>query len=126
MLREWPQADVLEVPTLGRGLALAQARRPDLVVLDLSLPDASGLAGISRALKSLNGVPMMTLCHEAGRAEAAVLLAMGVCGYLPKDKLAGELIEATRRLLAGGRFVTASLASRFLSLPPVIARSPGS
>lgn len=117
ILLEWPCADVLEAPTLARGVALIQRRKPQLIVLDLALPDASGLVGAWRAMKQMGSLPVLALCHEADRAQAAQLLQMGVSGYLTKALLAGEFMPAVRRVLAGGRFVTARLAAEFLSWP---------
>ncbi len=116
LLEEWPQTDVLEAPTLARGMALMQVRKPDLIVLDLALPDASGLVGAWRAMKNLGSTPVLVLSHGVDRAQAAHLLQMGVMAYLPKALLASEFLPAVRSVLAGGRFVSAGLSRRLLGL----------
>jgi two-component system, NarL family, invasion response regulator UvrY len=116
ILAEWPQAQVDEAASIERALVLGQAARPDAVVLDLSLPDASGTEGASRILRALKEVPVLILSLNAESAYAARLMQMGVSGYLPKDRAGDELVGALQRLLQGGRYVTAAMADHLLGL----------
>ncbi|MDY0748655.1 response regulator transcription factor [Paucibacter sp. R3-3] len=113
---EWPDAIVDEAATIAAALERIAAARPDLVVLDLSLPDSSGLEGASRVLRVLHNVPLLVLSLNAEAAYAARLMQMGAAGYLPKDRAAEELRSALRRLYEGGRYVTASMADHLLGL----------
>ncbi|WP_077032993.1 response regulator transcription factor [Pelomonas sp. KK5] len=113
---EWPDIAIDEADTIAAALARIAAHKPDLVVLDLSLPDASGLEGASRVLRALPGVPLLVLSLNAEAAYAARLMQMGAAGYLPKDRAADELRTALRRLHQGGRYVTASMADHLLGL----------
>ena len=113
---QWPQAVIDEAATIAEGLQHGQAHKPDALVLDLSLPDASGTEGASRMLRALKGVPVLVLSLNAESAYAARLLQMGVSGYLPKDKATDELVVALQRLLQGGRYVTAAMADHLLGL----------
>lgn len=111
----------LRVQAVGDGpaaLALWPQSQADVVVLDLSLPDATGVEGASRVLRALREVPVLVLVLSlnAESAFAARLLQMGVSGYLPKDRAGEELVLALQRLLAGGRYVTAAMADRLLGL----------
>ena len=74
---EWPDAIVDEAATIAAALERIAAARPDLVVLDLSLPDASGLEGASRVLRLLPNVPLLVLSLNAEAAYAARLMQMG-------------------------------------------------
>ena len=112
----WPSAVLDEASTIAEGLQLGLANKPDALVLDLSLPDASGTEGASRMLRALMGVPVLVLSLNAESAYAARLLQMGVSGYLPKDKATEELVVALQRLLQGGRYVTAAMADHLLGL----------
>ncbi|MBO9689193.1 response regulator [Roseateles chitosanitabidus] len=113
---QWPQATIDEAATIAEGLQHGLAHKPDALVLDLSLPDASGTEGASRMLRALKGVPVLVLSLNAESAYAARLLQMGVSGYLPKDKATDELVVALQRLLQGGRYVTAAMADHLLGL----------
>lgn len=114
--QEWPDAQVDEAPTIAEALQRIAAARPDLVTLDLSLPDAQGTEGASRLLRVLPGVPLLVLSLNAEAAYAARLMQMGASGYLPKDRAPDELRVALRRLAEGGRYVTSSMADHLLGL----------
>ncbi|MCE4554947.1 response regulator transcription factor [Pelomonas cellulosilytica] len=114
--QEWPEAIVDEASTLAEALARIAAAKPDLVTLDLSLPDAQGTEGASRLLRVLPGVPLLVLSLNAEAAYAARLMQMGASGYLPKDRAPDELRAALRRLVDGGRYVTAEMADHLLGL----------
>ena len=116
ILLEWPAAQIDEAPTLAQALDLCAAQRPDVVVLDLSLPDASGVESATRMLRVLKGVPVLVLSLNAEATYASRLLQMGVAGYLPKDRAGDELVQALTRVLAGGRYVTATMADHLLGL----------
>jgi DNA-binding NarL/FixJ family response regulator len=114
--QEWPEAVIDEAPTIAEALNCIAVARPELVVLDLSLPDAQGTEGASRLLRLLPGVPLLVLSLHAEAAIATRLIQMGAAGYLPKDRAPDELRAALRRLHEGGRYVTASMADHLLGL----------
>jgi two-component system, NarL family, invasion response regulator UvrY len=116
VLQEWPDAQIDEAPTIADALTRIAAAKPDLVTLDLSLPDSRGTEGASRLLRVLPGVPLLVLSLNAEAAYAARLMQMGVSGYLPKDRAPEELRVALRRLSEGGRYVTASMADHLLGM----------
>ncbi len=116
VLQEWPDAQIDEAPTIADALTRIAAARPDLITLDLSLPDSQGTEGASRLLRALPGVPLLVLSLNAEAAYAARLLQMGVSGYLPKDRAPEELRVALRRLSEGGRYVTSAMADHLLGL----------
>ncbi|HEY0953910.1 MAG TPA: response regulator transcription factor [Roseateles sp.] len=116
VLQEWPDARIAEAPTIAEALTLGASLRPELITLDLSLPDAQGTEGASRLLRAFAGVPLLVLSLNAEAAYAARLMQMGASGYLPKDRAADELRVALRRLAEGGRYVTSSMADHLLAL----------
>ncbi len=116
ILQEWPDAEVLEAPTLAEALQLAQSASPEAVVLDLSLPDATGVESATRMLRVCKSIPVLVLSLNAESAYASRLIQMGAAGYLPKDRAGDELVTALKRVLAGGRYVTASMADHLLGL----------
>ncbi|MDB5999922.1 MAG: LuxR family transcriptional regulator [Rhizobacter sp.] len=112
----WPTARIDEAATLAEALERLQAQRPDLIVLDLGLPDVSGTEGVAAVLKVAQPIPVLVLSVHEEVAYAARLLKMGASGYLPKDRASDELVTAIERLLEGRRFVTATMAEHLMGM----------
>jgi DNA-binding NarL/FixJ family response regulator len=112
----WPDADIAEARSVEQAAAAFAAQRADLVILDLSLPDASGVEAPMRMLRLAKGTPILILSLSAESEYAHRLLRMGVAGYLPKVRAADELVTAVRRILDGGRYVTPEMADRLLDV----------
>lgn len=86
-------------------LAFAQAQRPDLILMDVQLPDMDGLAA-TRALKALEttrDIPVLAVTAMAMKGDRERILAAGCDGYLEKPIDYRVLLEeVARRLQAGG------------------------
>lgn len=116
LLGRWPDANVIEAESIHAAVQQCTESRPDLIVLDLSLPDVSGTEGVTRMLRAAKGVPVLVLSLNAESVYAARVLQMGASGYVPKDLAAQELVTAIERILAGKRYVTSSMADRLLDI----------
>jgi len=107
-----PGAAFGEAETAGRALELARAEQWDLAILDVSLPDQSGL----EVLKQIRGfaprLPVLVLSMHPEEQFALRTLRAGASGYVTKKTAPQEIGEAVRRVLAGGRYITPSLAER--------------
>lgn len=110
--RRWPEAQVAEAENLAEALTLPSDEPWDAIVLDLSLPDASGLEGLTRLRRGLPATPMLVLSVHNEDAYAARALQLGAAGYLTKERATGELGTALERVLAGGRYISSTLADR--------------
>ncbi len=115
LIRAEPGLDVCgEAGSAREGLELAGRLKPDLVVIDLTLPDKNGL----ELLKDIQAQYPGTLClvlsmhDEAMYGERA--LRAGARGYIMKEAAADHLINAARKVLSGGIYVSDSMASRML------------
>lgn len=111
---EWPGARVHEVATIEAAVRVCASERPDLIVLDLALPDAAGTEGVAGLLQVAGETPILVFSAQAESTLALRLLQMGVAGYLSKDRAADELVIALRRLSEGRRYVSASVAERLV------------
>lgn len=114
--RAWPDAEVVEAQSVEHAVAACQQAPVNLIVLDLSLPDATGVEAPAKMMRVARGVPILVLSLNPESAYAQRLLQMGVAGYLPKARAAEELVNAIRRVLEGGRYVTPDMADRLLAL----------
>lgn len=86
--------------------AVRQVRdlRPDLVILDISMPRLSGLAASAQMRKQGLGVPVLIFTtHESERLELETRRA-GAQGFVLKSQAARDLVEAIDTILAGGVF----------------------
>jgi two-component system KDP operon response regulator KdpE len=86
---------VHEAGTQREGLAAAGTRQPDLVVLDLGLPDGDGLA-LLRDLRGWSGVPVIVLSARVDEADKIAALDAGADDYLTKPFGTGELLARVR------------------------------
>ena len=89
---------VFEAATLQRGLIDASTRTPDLVVLDLGLPDGDGVDFITD-LRKWSGVPIIVLSARVGELEKIRALDAGADDYLIKPFGTGELLARVRATL---------------------------
>ncbi len=90
--------EVFEAATLQRGLIDAGTRRPDLLVLDLGLPDGDGV-DLIRELRSWSTAPVIVLSARTSEADKIEALDAGADDYLVKPFGAGELLARTRAQL---------------------------
>ena len=94
--------EVLEAGTGARGLADAKARRPDLVLLDLGLPDTDG-AAIALALRRWSSAPIIVLTARHDDDEKVRLLDAGADDYVTKPFNPAELRARVRAQLRRAR-----------------------
>jgi DNA-binding NarL/FixJ family response regulator len=84
-------------------IAMFQAERPDVVLLDLRLPDRSGI-DVLRALLEIDPTTRVVMLTSAqGDASVYEAVQAGACGYLLKGIEGGALAEQLRRVAAGGK-----------------------
>ena len=103
------------VVTAADGMAAleqAQAQKPDLVILDLMLPELDGLT-VCRSLRQSSDVPVLMLTARTGELDKIVGLESGADDYLTKPFSVGELLARIRALLrrAGPRLSGEELES---------------
>jgi len=90
----------------------AVALKPDVIVMDISMPGMNGLVA-TRTLKQLQpGAAIVTLTRHADDAYLQELLRAGVSGYVLKRSAPTELLHAIRGAAAGGQYVDSSLTAR--------------
>ncbi|MCX7077932.1 MAG: two-component system response regulator KdpE [Pseudomonas sp.] len=89
---------VYEADSLQRGLIEAGTRRPDLIILDLGLPDGDGV-DLIRDLRTWSQVPIIVLSARSAESAKIVALDTGADDYLVKPFGTGELLARVRAQL---------------------------
>jgi two-component system cell cycle response regulator len=93
---------VCEAANGAEGLAAAASERPDLIILDITMPVMDGVTMLGK-LKSnpeLKGIPVLMLTAESGRESVASIAKLGVRDYLVKPFKDEQLAEKVSRILS--------------------------
>jgi two-component system KDP operon response regulator KdpE len=98
---------VFEADTLQRGLTEAGTRKPDLLVLDLGLPDGDGV-DLIRDVRGWSNVPIIVLSARTDEADKIAALDAGADDYLIKPFGTGELLARVRANLRRPRAAAAA------------------
>jgi two-component system response regulator NreC len=90
----------------------AQELKPDVIVMDISMPGVNGLVA-TRKLKQLQpSAAIVTLTRHGDDAYLQELLRAGVSGYVLKQSAPTELLQAIRAAAAGGQYLDSTLTAR--------------
>jgi two-component system KDP operon response regulator KdpE len=93
---------VHESDTMGQGMIEAGTRKPDMVILDLGLPDGDGRQFVSD-LRTWSSMPILVLSARAAEVDKIDVLDAGADDYLTKPFAVGELLARVRAMLRRAR-----------------------
>jgi DNA-binding NarL/FixJ family response regulator len=85
--------------------------RPDVTLMDLRMPDISGIEAITTIRAEFPGARIIVLTTYAGDAQAAAALKAGAAGYMLKNLVRKELLDTIRTVHAGKRRVLPEIAT---------------
>jgi DNA-binding NarL/FixJ family response regulator len=109
-----PDADFGEAETGREAVEEVQRESRDLVILDISLPDQNGLQVLKQIHAIAPRLPVLILSMHPEEQFAVRAIRAGAAGYVTKRTAPQEIAVAARRVLAGHRYVTASIAERLV------------
>lgn len=126
ILDEAPGIEVVgEAETGEDALQLNRELKPDVILMDISLPGLSGLETSSRILRHRPEVRIIVLTAHAQAPYPARLMDIGASGFLTKACGADELVRAIRSVQAGSRYIGAEIAPELaMALLPGAPRTP--
>lgn len=107
------QADmtlVAQAATGQEGIESFRSHRPDVTLMDLRLPDMSGIEAIATIRAEFPAARIIVLTTYAGDAQANAALKAGAVGYLLKNLVRKELLETIRMVHAGKRRIPPEIA----------------
>jgi two-component system, NarL family, invasion response regulator UvrY len=112
LAEEFPGAQFGEASTTPETQEALSLQRWDVLVLDIFMPGLGGLEVLNNVKRHHPNLPVLVLSSAPEEQLAVRVLKAGAKGYLNKQAAPEELVKAVRRLLAGGRYVSATMAER--------------
>ncbi|MCB8979340.1 MAG: response regulator transcription factor [Ardenticatenaceae bacterium] len=105
---------VADVGSGGAGIEAARSWQPDIIVMDLGLPDMSGLEAI-RAIRRENSTSRIIVLSMHSRREFVLpAIEAGCDGYIPKSSTHNSLLQAIRVVLTGERYLHPKAATALM------------
>lgn len=99
-----------EAGTAAAALSEAATGEYDVVLLDISLPDAGVLETVSSLRRKHPELPILVVSMHSEEQYAVNLLRAGVSGFFPKAGEASDMLQAIRTIASGQKFISVSLA----------------
>jgi two-component system response regulator NreC len=122
ILADLPEVDIVgEACDAREAYLLVDSTKPDLVVLDLVLPDGDGIAATREIRRRAPAARVLVLTMQTSELAVTRALAAGASGFVLKTDEPAEIYRAVRTVLAGRRHVSAAFGDRAADL---IARTP--
>src|SRR5215467_1199519 len=112
----YPYAKLEEAATGKEALILVDRVRWDLVILDVNLPDQSGIELLKDMKARQASLPVMMLSLHPEEQYALRALKSGASAYLTKERAPEELATAINQVLGGHKFITPTLAERLATI----------
>ena len=110
LTRELGSVKISEARNAREATELLGQGKWDLVLLDINMPGRSGLEVLGDVRQLCPGAAVLVLSAYPEKEFAIRAFKLGAAGYLNKQSAFDELITAVKRVLGGGKYVTASLA----------------
>lgn len=95
-------------------LDLLRKDKFDAVVLDISLPDRSGLDILKEIRKTHPALPVLILTMHAEEQYAMRVFKAGASGYLTKESAPEQLVNAVQKVASGGKYISPQLAEKLV------------
>ena len=108
----------------AEALREARAGDYDVVLLDITMPVKNGVDVLSQLKHDRPALPVLMLSMHPEEQYAVRALRAGASGYLTKESAPEELVAAIRKVSAGGKYVSASLAEHLASIVQSAGESP--
>ncbi len=107
-----PGSSFEEATSAEEALERVRASTFDIVILDISLPGESGLDALKEIKQLHPRLPVLILSVYPEEEFAVRTLRAGAAGYVTKQSASMELVDAVKKVVGGGRYVTSALAER--------------
>jgi DNA-binding response OmpR family regulator len=94
--------DLFEGENGVEGLAIANREKPDLIILDITMPVMTGIEMLGKLKKEtdLKNIPVIMLTAESGKDNVMKIVKMGVCDYVVKPFKGDQLLDRAKAILS--------------------------
>jgi DNA-binding NarL/FixJ family response regulator len=107
LLEKQPDIEVVGAAEDGRkAIELARKLAPDIVIMDISMPNLNGIDATRKIISEMGDVKVIALSIHSSRRFVTEMLKAGASGYMLKECLFDELLEAIRTVLSGGVYLS--------------------
>jgi len=112
-----------EAATGTEAVARAKELKPDVVIMDISMPEQNGIESMRQIIKAV-GSKVLILSVYVDHQVISEAVSSGASGYLAKESFDHELISAVRTVVHGGTVFSANVSRRLAESSQVVASSP--
>jgi len=112
LIEEFPDARIEEVNDGIELLNKAREEAWDILISDITMPGRNGLEALKQLKVEYPNIPVLILSMHPEDQYAIRALRAGASGYLTKESASDELVIAVRKILAGKRYITPTLAEK--------------
>src|SRR5947208_14589186 len=95
-------------------MRVIQSEPCDVVLLDITMPNKSGLDVLKQLHAESPRLPVLVLSMHSEDQYAVRVLRAGAAGYLTKESAPAKLVQAIRKVVRGGKYVTSTLAEKLV------------
>jgi two-component system invasion response regulator UvrY len=124
LAEEFKRAEFGEAASATEAIDRVWKENWDVVVLDITMPGRSGLEVLKEIKKSKPKLPVLVLSMHPEDQFAVRLLKIGASGYMTKESAPNELVGAVKKVMAGGRYISGSLAEKMASYLAIDVQTP--
>jgi DNA-binding NarL/FixJ family response regulator len=111
--RTHPEWEIVGEASDGRmAIELGENLRPNVAILDLSMPEFNGLQVTERLVNALPGIKVLVLTIHSAEPVMRQIRQAGASGFLAKNEAPRHLVQLVEKVIAGGPFVASQSASR--------------
>jgi DNA-binding NarL/FixJ family response regulator len=113
MLSDSPDIEVIgEADSGDMALKLAKQLTPDVVLLDVNMPNIGGLEATKRLVQLDKGIKILAVSSMSAQPYPSMLLKAGANGYITKGTPLEEMIRAIKKVYQGGRYFSSEVAEQ--------------
>jgi two-component system, NarL family, response regulator NreC len=116
ILGQQPDMEIVGEAGNGRDvMRLAQDLTPDVIVMDVAMPELNGIEATRRLCGSVSNTRVLALSMHKDSVYVREMLKAGAKGYLLKDSVDRDLLEAVRALARGGEYISPAVQSALMA-----------